>query len=159
MRLSLLAAAVFAAAAAASPTASSAHVVHEKRDTPYRHWVKRAPVPGHAVLPFRIGMTQGNLDRGHDLLWEISDMKSPKYGQHYTAEEVIELFKPSEETVDTVRSWLESAGIAADRIGHSVNKQWMMFDATVAEAEALFKTKYHSYSHTGTGNDNIGCDE
>jgi tripeptidyl-peptidase I len=159
MRFSIIAAVVFAAAAAASPTSGSPHVLHEKRGTPSRSWVKRADVPGHAVLPFRIGLVQRNLERGHDLLMEVSDMNSPKYGQHYTADEVIDLFAPHQDSVDTVRNWLESAGIAAHRVGHSANKQWIMFDASVAEAEMLFKTKYHQWEHTGSGNMNIGCEE
>ena len=88
-----------------------------------------------------------------------SDTESPKYGQHYSAEEVIDIFKPADDAVATVRSWLESAGIAAERIGHSANKQWIQFDATVEEAEDLLKTKYHSYEHLGTENWNIGCDQ
>lgn len=159
MHFSTIAFAVFAAAAAASPTTTSRHVLHEKREVSFRGWTKRDALPSRAVLPFRIGLQQSNLDKGYDMLMETSDMSSPKYGQHYTAEEVIEIFKPSQEAVDTVRNWLEGAGIASDRIGHSVNKQWIMFDATAAEAEDLFKTKYYEYEHSGSGRTNIGCDE
>lgn len=40
-----------------------------------------------------------------------------------TAEQVIDFFAPQQSSVNIVREWLVSAGIAADRIGHSVNKQ------------------------------------
>jgi tripeptidyl-peptidase-1 len=50
---------------------------------------------------------------------------SPKYGQYYTAEEVAEIFAPSQATVDSVREWLVSTGIPAEKISQSVNKQWM----------------------------------
>ena len=88
-----------------------------------------------------------------------SDTSSPKYGQHYSPEEVIELFKPSDTAVRAVRNWLTASGIAAERVSLSTNKQWIQFDAIVEEAEVLLKTKYYSYEHVGTGNWNIGCDE
>ena len=88
-----------------------------------------------------------------------SDPSSPRYGQHYTTEQVHELFAPRKDTVDKVREWLQSSGIEADRISQSVNKQWMQFDATVREMEDLVKTEYHHYAHYGTGKSNIGCDK
>lgn len=88
-----------------------------------------------------------------------SDPNSPKYGQHYTVEEVTEIFAPAQDTVDAVRGWLESAGIHAHRISQSVNKQWLQFDALTHEAENLFKTKYHVYEHSRTGKINVACDE
>lgn len=84
---------------------------------------------------------------------------SPRFGKHYTAEEVIEIFAPAQAAVDAVRGWLESAGIAAHRIGQSANKQWIQFDADAEEAERLLKAEYHVYEHTGTGRTNIACDE
>jgi tripeptidyl-peptidase I len=50
---------------------------------------------------------------------------SPRYGQHYAAGEVAEIFAPSQATVDSVREWLVSAGIPAEKISQSLNKQWM----------------------------------
>ena len=69
------------------------------------------------------------------------------------------MFAPKQESVDTVREWLESSGIEPHRISQSVNKQWMQFDATPAEAEDLLKTEYYVYEHTSTGSTHIGCDE
>ena len=70
-----------------------------------------------------------------------------------------ELFAPGQETVNAVRSWLESTGIAAERITQSANKQWLQFDASAEEAERLFATEYHVYEHETFGNTNIACDE
>jgi len=106
----------------------------------------------------RIGLKQSNLDNGHDLLMDISHPESPRYGQWYSPEEVIELFAPAKHSVDTVREWLEAAGIAAHRIGHSANKQWIQFDASTEEAERLLNTEYHVYEHS-SGKTNVACDE
>jgi tripeptidyl-peptidase-1 len=88
-----------------------------------------------------------------------SHPESPKYGQHWSSEEVVDFFAPSADAVAAVRAWLEEAGIASSNIGHSANKQWLQFDATAAEAESLLKTKYHAYEHTATGKTNIACEE
>jgi tripeptidyl-peptidase-1 len=58
-----------AASVAAVPFTN--HVVHEKRDAVPRSWVKRDRLDARAELPVRIGMTQRNLDRGHDMLMEV----------------------------------------------------------------------------------------
>jgi tripeptidyl-peptidase-1 len=43
------------------------HVVHEHRDYVPKSWIKKGRLDGAAELPVRIGMTQSNLDKGHDL--------------------------------------------------------------------------------------------
>ena len=88
-----------------------------------------------------------------------SNPQSPKYGQHYTAEEIHEIFAPSSYTTDSVRAWLNSAGIEPHRISQSTNKQWLQFNAETAEIERLIRAEYHHYEHLQTGKTNIGCDE
>lgn len=84
---------------------------------------------------------------------------SPRFGQHYSAEEIIEIFAPAKEAVNKVWEWVESSGIDPRKISLSANKQWLQFDATADEANKLFKTEYNVYEHSRTGNTNIGCDE
>jgi len=73
--------------------------------------------------------------------------------------DVHDLFAPSQENVDSVRGWLESSGIAADRISQSVNKQWMQFDADAKELEKLLRAEYYIYSHSDTGRSHVACRE
>lgn len=47
------------------------HALHEKRAAPLSNWVKVARIESSAILPMRIGLTQSNLDKGHDLLMEV----------------------------------------------------------------------------------------
>jgi tripeptidyl-peptidase-1 len=49
----------------------TSHVVHECRDYVPKSWIKKGRLDGAAQLPVRIGMTQSNLDKGHDLLMEV----------------------------------------------------------------------------------------
>lgn len=133
------------------------HVLHERRDVEHPAFSKRSPVPVGRQLPVRVGLTQRNLDFGHDLLMEISTPGSPKYGQHHSADEVIDLFAPSEETVRSVSKWLEDAGIS--HFSQSFNKQWMQFDTEVEVLEALVKAKFHEYEHVESGATHVACDE
>jgi len=73
--LKLVAVAAIAAISNAAP-APIKHVMHEKRQAPSSDWVKVARIEGTAILPMRIGLTQNNLDKGHDLLMEVYDPNS-----------------------------------------------------------------------------------
>lgn len=88
-----------------------------------------------------------------------SNPYSSRYGQHLSIDEVHDLFAPTEKGVNDVRSWLESAGIAKDRMTQSANKQWIQFDADAEELENLLRTKYYVYSHAETGRSHVACRE
>ena len=62
---------VFVAGAVAAPAPTIRHVVHERRERMPRAWVKRSKLASEIKLPMRVGLTQSNLDRGHDLLMEV----------------------------------------------------------------------------------------
>ncbi|KAK4932151.1 hypothetical protein LTR49_001448 [Elasticomyces elasticus] len=141
----------------AAPTGLN-HVLHEKR-TVSNHWQKGERVHGDVKLPMRIGLTQSNLDRAHEMLDAVSSPESASYGKHYSAESVADIFAPSANAVATVKAWLHTAGVEADRVSQSVNKQWLQFDAKTSEAEELLKAQYHFYEHGQTGKSSIACDE
>ena len=82
------AAAAFATLSTALPTSAN-HVVHEKRSGS-SSWspIQGIKPDGRITLPVRIGLTESNLHRGDDILMEVSDPASDKYGKHLAAEEV-----------------------------------------------------------------------
>ena len=139
--------------------APSTHVLHEKRQSLHPRWEKRDRVYSNALLPMRIALTQSNLDNAHQHLMDVSDPASPNYGKHWTPEEVIEAFKPSDDTISAVKYWLAGAGISLERITHSDNKGWFAFHATAEEAEDLLMTEYHEYEDLETGGIMPACDE
>lgn len=156
---SLMHAAAALAGAAAALAVPSTHAVHERRHVP-RPRITRRMAPD-VVLPVRVGLRQDAeaLRSAEAWLMEVSHPASPRYGQHWTSDEVIAKFSPAAETVDTVSDWLVGAGIARERITHSDNKAWLAFDATVAEAEALLHTEYY---HDGIEEDRasmVGCNQ
>ncbi|KAI1325767.1 subtilisin-like protein [Xylariaceae sp. FL0255] len=130
------------------------HVLHE-RSAPHwaQKWTKRSKVPGEAVIPMRIGLTQSNLQEGHEKLMEISNPFHENYGKHMTSDEVIDFFAPSEKSIHEVMNWLTSSGISKDRIGLSVNKQWIQFDAMTGEVEELLYTDYYIWEHLDGSSD------
>jgi tripeptidyl-peptidase-1 len=72
---------------------------------------------------------------------------------------VVNLFKPSDLAVDSVRLWLNKAGIADDRISRSANEQWIQFDSTISELEDLLHTEYHVFEHERTGLQDVACEK
>ncbi|MCJ1400937.1 hypothetical protein MMC11_004148 [Xylographa trunciseda] len=107
----------------------------------------------------RVGLVQNNLEKGHDLLMDISDSDSPNYAKHWTSKEVIDMFRPSEGTVSAVAKWLTASGIAKERLTHTDNKAWFAFNATAGEAENLLKTEYFVYENSVSGRTTVACDE
>ncbi len=173
--LTTAAAAAFASLTTALPTAAN-HVVHEKRSGSST-WspLQGAKPDGRITLPVRIGLTESNLHRGDDILMEVSDPRSDKYGKHLSADEVItspspvlttrltmgqivDLFAPKPESIDAVRNWLVASGIESSRIALSRGRNWLNLNASIAEVESLLKTEYKIYEHS-TGQKHIACDD
>lgn len=89
------------------------HVIHEQRSADAGSHLKRRSKPDHSIqLPMRIGLKQSNLDKAPQWLMDVSHPGSDKYGKHWTSEEVIEAFKPSDKTIESVKQWLKDNGIA-----------------------------------------------
>ncbi|TVY80551.1 Aorsin [Lachnellula suecica] len=147
-----------AALSNAAPTTSK-NVLHEERRTPSADWIKGSRIEGSAILPMRIGLTQSNLDKGHDFLMDVSSPDSTKYGKYWSAEEVHSMFAPEDEVVEAVRQWLSSSGIHGSRVVHTENKGWLAFDASVEEAERLLLAEFHEHEHSQTAKTRVGCDQ
>lgn len=155
---SLLILSAFWVASLAAPHPAP-HVVHEARDTLPPFWYKRygSSLEQDTKLPIRIGLTQSNLQKGSEILMDVSSPHSSNYGKHYSKEEVTNLFAPSNETVEVVKTWLVESGIDKARISQSQGRNWLKFDATIAEAEELLHTDYHVYEHD-SGATHIACE-
>lgn len=138
----------------------STHAVHERRHVPHPRINKR--LASDVVLPMRVGLQQdaAALQSAEAWLMDVSHPASPKYGRHWTSDEVIAAFSPARDTVETVAAWLVESGIPRERITHSDNKAWLAFDATVEEAEGLLHTEYY---HDGIDEDGrgsmVGCNQ
>lgn len=96
---------------------------------------------------------------GQLLISPSSHPASQNFGKHWSAEDVHDMFAPSEESVQTVRDWLVASGIEAHSILHTENRGWLALDIPVWQAEDLFKTEYYEHEHASSGKVKVGCDE
>ncbi|KAL9608371.1 MAG: hypothetical protein Q9167_006785 [Letrouitia subvulpina] len=154
MRTAIISLSALVAVSLALPSFN--HVVHEKRDRLPLGWKQREKLQGSAVLPMRIALAQSNLEKAEEYLLEVSHPDSPNFGKHWTHEQIANKFAPSQESVDSVKQWLTSSGIASERISRSQSMGWLKFDATVEEVENLLKAEYFVYRHE-TGKPHVSC--
>ena len=141
----------------ASPQISP-HVKHESRRSLPVHWERADRAPSDFVLPLRIGLTQPNLDRIESLLLDVSHPDSPNYGNHWSPAQVASTFRPTTESVETVREWLLAEGIDPSRIKLSATGGWIEANVSIAEAEHLLKTEYHVYNHAFSDTKHVACE-
>lgn len=156
MLLSIFAVGCLVASAFAIPTPPSDYVVHEQRAVVPFGWRRIERLNGSYILPLRIALVQTNLDKAEEYLLSVSDPTSEDYGKHWSAEKIANTFKPSNETVNAVLTWLVRAGIGLQRIKQSQSLGWLQLNVTVNEAQNLLKTEYFKFKHT-SGAPHIGC--
>lgn len=70
MKTSILLLGAAAAGVLAVPSPRN-YEVHERREYIPGYWTEGKRLDGSTALPVRIGLTQSNLDHGHDLLMEM----------------------------------------------------------------------------------------
>ncbi|KDQ07914.1 hypothetical protein BOTBODRAFT_166414 [Botryobasidium botryosum FD-172 SS1] len=152
----LFSATLFSVASASLTRRFGAPSVLESRLHIPSGWSKRDGLDKRAAISMRINLKQNNLDRGEELLIAVSDPDSPKYGQHYSPEEVMDLFAPSKQSVDAVRDWLVGAGLLPHRVVYSHPHGALLLNVTIAEAEDLLQAEYNIYEHE-SGQPHIAC--
>ena len=134
-------------------------VLHEKRAAEPLDWVRSRRLEPTAVLPMRLGLTQNNMDKLEDMLMSVSHPLSPSYGKHFSPQDIVDTFAPSDETVARVTEWLVESGIGKERLRMSASKGWIAFNATVEEVEDLIDAEYHVFTHESGAEQIGGCSE
>ncbi|KAG6375597.1 peptidase S8/S53 domain-containing protein [Boletus reticuloceps] len=142
--------------AAAEPVLSP-YILHEKRTHIPTGWTLKRRHDPSALLPLRFALTQRNIDDIGKYLMEVSHPESEKYGKHWSASDVRDIFAPSDKTIDAVRSWLLESGVESERIRSSPTKGWIEVTSSVEEAERLLHTEYKLYGHS-SGKEHVACD-
>ncbi|KAK7025541.1 hypothetical protein VNI00_015894 [Paramarasmius palmivorus] len=143
----------------AAPSFSDTHLVHERRTISPSGWIPSRRADPMRVHPLRVGLAQQNLDRLEELLLSVSDPTSQSFGQHWSPQELVDAFSPSRDSISAVLRWLSDSGISPERAKLSANKGWIQVNTTIAETEQLLRTEFHSYVHSETGIEHIGCKE
>jgi tripeptidyl-peptidase-1 len=93
-------------------------------------------------MRLQIALAQGDTAGFEEAVMDMSTPDHPSYGKHFqTHEEMKRMLQPSAESADSVRNWLESAGIT--RIEQDAD--WMTFYTTVETANELLAANFQFY--------------
>lgn len=108
-------------------------------------WQQQERAPADHKLELRIGLTQSDFKGLEKHLFEASNPRNSKYGQHLTADDVSNFVKPSSESTDAVHKWLFEHGISAEDLSYTPAKDWIKVYLPVEKVEELLDTTYHTY--------------
>lgn len=122
----------------------TAYAVKEKHWVPKR-WTKMGRAPSEKMINLQIGVKQSNFGELERHLNEVSDPDHVRYGKHLSHDEVNDLIKPSDESLDLLHEWLEANGIKY--ASYSPAMDWVNIQVNVLTAERLLDTEYHVYQH------------
>ena len=148
---------IASAVGSSAPSPLSRRVLHDRRTSVPPGWSLHRRADPDIVVPFSIVLKQSNLDRLDEYLLDVADPDSPNYGKHWTSTQVVDVFRPSRHTVDTVHSWLTNDGVDTSRVVMSEDGGHINLNLTVAEAERLLTAEYYVYQHSESGTEHVGC--
>ncbi|TVY58586.1 Tripeptidyl-peptidase SED2 [Lachnellula cervina] len=118
--------------------------IKETHNVP-RKWKNLGRAAGNHKLHLQIGLKQEKFDELDLHLYEVSDPNHSRYGNHLSFEDVNELVKPAEETLDLVHEWLLTNGVR--ELAYSPAKDWINIYIDVESAEKLLDTEYSVFQH------------
>jgi tripeptidyl-peptidase-1 len=75
----------------------------------------------------------------------VSHPDHPNYGQHLSYDDVNELLKPTEETLNLVLEWLQQNSVTPT--SYSAARDWITVTLPISAAERLLDTEYHTFEH------------
>ncbi|KAI0689958.1 family S53 protease [Cytidiella melzeri] len=123
--------------------------VHESRTSLPEGFVQDGPADANAVMNMRIALTQNNAAGLEKALMDVSTPGNALYGQHLTKEEVEDLVRPTQETLDVVNAWLSENKITAKSA--SPAGDWLSFTATVSQLNEMLDTEFATFKHEDSG--------
>jgi tripeptidyl-peptidase-1 len=92
---------------------------------------------------------QRNVPELEKELLEVSDPRSPRYGQHLSNEQVHSLVAPARESVEAVRNFLEAHGVHG--VSATPNSDMITAEVTLEVAERLLNAEYYRFEHAESG--------
>jgi tripeptidyl-peptidase I len=91
-------------------------------------------------MTLRIAVKQQNVNIFEEKLLNISTPGYEDYGKHMSRDEVHELLKPANASVEVVVSWLTACNIT-----YQINSDWIKFETSVRSANQLLGTDFLLY--------------
>ncbi|KAI0321292.1 family S53 protease [Amylostereum chailletii] len=137
------------ASAAATSLGSRDLRLHERRDGVPDGFRNDGAAPGSTVLTLRLGLAQNNIEGLQAALMDVSTPSSANYGKHLSKDEVNAYVAPKQGTVDAVQAWLSNNGLNSTSL--SPAGDWLGFQTTVEQANALLDANFLTFTHQATG--------
>lgn len=108
---------------------------------PPRNWIDLGPAPPLQEIWLRIALPQARFSELEQELYQMSDPKNARYGQHLLKEQVTELVRPDPRSVQAVDAWLAWYGIKGDdRVRRSAAGDWVTILVPVGVAGSMLDT-------------------
>ncbi|KAF9077941.1 subtilisin-like protein [Rhodocollybia butyracea] len=144
-------------AALASPLSSRSALYADRKmkhswsgSVPSSVWKYHSTPDPTTLLSLRLGLRPSNFDTLLVHLSETSDPFHERYGKHLSRDQVDELMRPGDETVQEVKEWLNWHGIEDDAVSTATSDRSVTITIPVSLAETMLNTTYHVYAHEET---------
>ncbi|KAI9734154.1 MAG: hypothetical protein M1818_006641 [Claussenomyces sp. TS43310] len=125
---------------------TSRDVFEELHSVP-RGWELLRSAASGEPISLRISVKQRNVDLFERVLMEVSTPSHAKYGQHLLGHEVKEMLRPTQESSDSVLSWLQDSNITSiDDDG-----DWISISTDVGAANKLLDTEFQWFRNPKGG--------
>ncbi|KAE8372275.1 peptidase S8/S53 domain-containing protein [Aspergillus bertholletiae] len=123
-------------------SSSAAGEAFEKLSAVPKGWHYSSTPQGSASVCLKIALTQNDVAGFEKTVLEMSDPDHPSYGQHFDShDEMKRMLLPRDDTVDSVREWLENGGVT----NVSQDADWINFCTTVETANKLLNAEFKWY--------------
>ncbi|KAJ7315162.1 subtilisin-like protein [Mycena albidolilacea] len=129
--------------------ASPTHVLHEARALVPKGYDDGSLVDADTIVHFRIALAQSNISGLKDVLDEVSNPSSPRYGQYLSKEQVIERTQASPSTISAIQDWLASHNLVSSVV--SPFNDWIAFSGSITQANSLLAADFVNHTHSESG--------
>jgi len=90
-------------------------------------------------------LKQRNTHLLEQLFWAVSDPQNEQYGKHITLDELTTLIAPTDETIESVSTWLNQHGVTNYKLTHNMDKMRVTVD--LHTLEKLVNVTFKAYVH------------
>ncbi|XP_028403778.1 tripeptidyl-peptidase 1-like [Dendronephthya gigantea] len=92
-----------------------------------------------------------NIAKLEEIFWSVSDPKSEEYGRHLNIKEINNLVKPTDESMNVVKSWLQEGGVDSKHCNETMNSDYIICEISSVIAEILLNgARLYRFHHKTT---------
>jgi tripeptidyl-peptidase-1 len=99
-------------------------------------------------IELTFAIKQQNIDQLTSILNDISNPKSKNYGQYYTIDSIHELLKPSDDSLNTIKTWLLDYVNEDEIKSVTPNSDFLRIKTTIEKANKLLNTQYGIWTNS-----------